>query len=82
MIDPISNSADDERYRPVALIRRLLTEQGFVHWRRYAVAISPLIFVFLGMGYGTVRTRAVRAGAALIALLVILIYWSVQAARR
>lgn len=48
-------------------------------WRRYAVATSPLIFVFLGIGFGTFRTRAVRAGAALIALVVILIYWSVQA---
>jgi lipopolysaccharide export LptBFGC system permease protein LptF len=36
--------------------------------------------VFLGIGYGTVRTRAVRAGAALIAFLVIVVYWSVQAA--
>jgi subfamily B ATP-binding cassette protein MsbA len=38
MNDHRSKSADDERYRPSALIRRLLTEQGFVHWRRYAVA--------------------------------------------
>ncbi|MBC7691880.1 MAG: LPS export ABC transporter permease LptF [Methylotenera sp.] len=48
-------------------------------WRRYTVALSPLIFVFLGIGYGTVRTRAVRAGAALVALAVIVIYWSIQA---
>jgi lipopolysaccharide export system permease protein len=47
--------------------------------RRLAVAISPIVFVFLGMGFGTVRTRAVRAGAALIALAVILTYWSIQA---
>ncbi len=40
MNDPISKSADDERYRPIALIRRLLTEQGFVHWRKYAVAFT------------------------------------------
>ena len=31
-------TADDERYRAFALIRRLLTEQGLVHWRKYAVA--------------------------------------------
>ena len=48
-------------------------------WRRYAVATSPLIFVCLGIGFGTFRTRAVQAGAALIALVVILIYWSIQA---
>ena len=48
-------------------------------WRRITVALSPLIFVFLGIGFGTVRTRAVRAGAALVALVVIVIYWSIQA---
>jgi subfamily B ATP-binding cassette protein MsbA len=30
----------DERYRAFALIRRLLTEQGLVHWRKYAVAFA------------------------------------------
>ena len=38
MNDLTSKSAEDERYRPAALIRRLLTEQGLVHWRKYAVA--------------------------------------------
>jgi len=33
-------SADDERYGAFALIRRLLAEQGFVHWRKYAIAFS------------------------------------------
>ena len=33
-------SADDERYGAFALIRRLLTEQGLVHWRKYAVAFA------------------------------------------
>jgi ATP-binding cassette, subfamily B, bacterial MsbA len=35
-------SADDLRYGTIALIRRLLAEQGFVHWRRYAVAFSMM----------------------------------------
>src|SRR5471032_2342287 len=39
MNDLTSKSADDERYRPTALIRRLLTEQGLVHWRKYAFAL-------------------------------------------
>ncbi len=30
--------ANDERYGALALIRRLLVEQGFVHWRKYAIA--------------------------------------------
>ncbi len=55
--------------------RELATE----FWRRYAVALAPSIFVFLGIGLGTFRTRAVRAGAALISLAVIVVYWSVQA---
>ncbi len=38
MIDHISPTADDERYRPRKLVKRLLTEQGLVHWRKYAVA--------------------------------------------
>jgi ATP-binding cassette subfamily B protein len=33
-------SAGDERYGALALIRRLLTEQGLVHWRKYAVAFT------------------------------------------
>jgi lipopolysaccharide export system permease protein len=47
--------------------------------RRIGVALSPLIFVFLGMGFASVRTRAVRASAALIAFGVILFYWATQA---
>lgn len=47
-------------------------------WRRFAVALSFVLFVFLGIGFGTVRTRAVRAGAALTALIVLILYWSAQ----
>ncbi len=49
------------------------------YWRRFAVALSPFIFVFLGVGIGTVRTRTVRSGAALVTLLVVSFYWSAQA---
>ncbi len=48
------------------------------YWRRYAVALSPFFFVFLGIGFGTVRTRAVRAGAVLISFVVLLVYWGAQ----
>src|SRR3990172_13017420 len=34
----LSSAADDPRYGALALIRRLLTEQGVVHWRKYLVA--------------------------------------------
>ena len=40
MNDQTLPSADDERYGTFALIRRLLTEQGIVHWRRYAFAFT------------------------------------------
>jgi ATP-binding cassette, subfamily B, bacterial MsbA len=33
-------STADERYGSLALIRRLLTEQGLAHWRRYAGAFA------------------------------------------
>ncbi len=55
--------------------RELRTE----YWRRYATALTPLLFVFLGIGFGTVRTRAVRASAALVGLGVVLVYWALQA---
>lgn len=47
-------------------------------WRRYSVAFSPILFVFLGIGFGTIRTRAVRAGAALVAFVTLLLYWTIQ----
>src|SRR5690606_22863276 len=47
-------------------------------WRRLSTAFSPFIFVFLGIGMGTLRTRSVRAGAALIAFGVVLSYWLLQ----
>lgn len=40
MNDHTSTTAADQRYRPTVLIRRLLTEQGLVHWRRYIVAFA------------------------------------------
>ncbi len=46
--------------------------------RRIAVAFMPLVFVFLGIGFGTVRMRAVRTGAALVTLVTLLIYWGIQ----
>jgi lipopolysaccharide export system permease protein len=48
------------------------------YWRRVAIAISPILFVFLGIGFGTVRTRAVRAGAILVATVTLILYWTIQ----
>src|SRR6185312_7340843 len=38
-------------------------------YKRIFTAISPILFVLLGIGFGTVRTRAVRASAAVVAVL-------------
>src|SRR3990167_5467019 len=40
MNDQSTPSAADARYRPYALVRRLLTEQGLVHWRKYLLAFA------------------------------------------
>ena len=50
------------------------------YWKRVSIAIAPLLFVFLGIGFGTVRTRSVRAGAGLVALATFAGYWSLQIA--
>jgi len=40
MNEHTSPSADDDRYRAWPLVKRLLTEHGMVHWRKYAVAFG------------------------------------------
>jgi ATP-binding cassette subfamily B protein len=39
MNDQILQSANDPRYQAKVLVKRLLTEQGAAHWRKYAVAL-------------------------------------------
>jgi len=50
-------SAADERYGVFALIRRLLTEQGLVHWRKYIIA-----FVFMAVAAGCTAFSAYLIG--------------------
>ena len=45
-------------------------------WRRIAIASTPIAFVFLGAGFGTVRTRSVRASAGLVTFVTLLVYWT------
>ena len=40
MNDHILPAADDAKYGAFALVRRLIAEQGLVHWRKYAMAFS------------------------------------------
>jgi lipopolysaccharide export system permease protein len=50
------------------------------YWRRYATALSPLIFVFLGIGFGTFRYRTAKSGAILTGFIILIVYWSLQTA--
>jgi lipopolysaccharide export system permease protein len=55
-------------------LRELETE----HWRRIAVAMTPLFFVLLGMGFGVVRTRGARYGVMLVSFVTMALYWQIQ----
>ena len=61
---------------PASLSREYETE----FWRRLAIAFAPILFVFLGVGFGTVRTRGARFGVLLIAFVTMAVYWQVQVA--
>ena len=54
--------------------RELETE----YWRRISVAFAPIIFVFLGIGFGTVRTRGTRSSVMLVAFVTMALYWQTQ----
>lgn len=49
--------SDDERYKAWTLVKRLLTEQGLVHWRKYAVA-----FVLMAVSAGCTAMSAYLIG--------------------
>src|SRR6185312_8630943 len=57
MNDPISAASSDEHYSASALIKRLLTEQGLVHWKKYAVA-----FVLMAIAAGCTAFSAYLIG--------------------
>ncbi len=44
------------------------------YWRRIAVGLAPLCFLLLGVGQGSIPTRSIRSGSALIAFGVLLGY--------
>jgi lipopolysaccharide export system permease protein len=54
--------------------RELMTE----FWRRIAIALTPLFFVFLGMSYGSFKARTGKSASWLYALITIIGYWSLQ----
>lgn len=58
--------------------KNLSNELHTEFWRRISVALAPLLFVLLGVGFGTVRTRGARFGVLVIAFITMAVYWQVQ----
>lgn len=54
--------------------RELATE----FWRRITVAMAPLFFVLMGIGFGTVKTRGTRSSVLLVAFITMGLYWQTQ----
>lgn len=50
------------------------------YWRRIDTSLTPIIFVFLGIGFGTVRYRAAKTGAVLTGFVILILYWTLQTA--
>jgi lipopolysaccharide export system permease protein len=48
------------------------------YWRRYATALSPLVFVLLGIGFGSFRNRTAKTGAVLTGFAILIVYWALQ----
>lgn len=46
--------------------------------KRFMTALTPFLFVLIGVGFGTVRGRAVRSGAALVSLAIIVPFYLLQ----
>ena len=57
MNEHILPAADDARYGTIVLVRRLLTEQGLQHWRKYLVA-----FVLMAVAAGCTASSAYLIG--------------------
>src|SRR5665213_240008 len=57
MNNQILPATDDEQYSAYPLIRRLVTEQGFAHWRKYVVA-----FFFMAISAGCTALSAYLIG--------------------
>lgn len=45
------------------------------YWKRFSLSLSPLIFVFLGIGLGSVRIRSAQTSGILFTLITAVMYW-------
>jgi lipopolysaccharide export system permease protein len=57
-----------------------LNQHTVEYWKRFALAISCLLFGVMGVAFGVIRTRTVRSNSFLICLLVLLFYWGIYTA--
>jgi len=46
--------------------------------KRWMTALAPFFFVLIGIGYGTIRGRAVRSGAAMTTIFIIIPFYLIQ----
>ena len=60
MNEHILPAAEDARYGAYVLVRRLLTEQGLTHWRKYLVA-----FLLMGIAAGATAASAYLIGTVI-----------------
>lgn len=44
-------------------------------WKRLSLSLAPIFFCFLGIGLGTVRTRAVQSRGVILTLITVAVYW-------
>lgn len=47
-------------------------------WRRISIALSPALFVLLGIGFGVTRSRGAKTSVILVAVIALAIYWQLQ----
>ncbi|MGE4232593.1 MAG: LPS export ABC transporter permease LptF [Bacteriovoracia bacterium] len=50
-------------------------EYATEYWKRYGLALAPILFGLLGVGLGVVRMRSVKSNAVLVAFSVVAVYW-------
>ncbi|MBC7385592.1 MAG: LptF/LptG family permease [Cryobacterium sp.] len=87
-IDPGANTiVGKATMHPYHILKRALTDEKDAAklrevkteiYKRWFTAFAPLIFVMIGIGFGTVRGRAVRSGAAITTLSIIVPYFLIQ----
>ncbi len=64
---------EEMRKYPAKHQRHLDTQSEL--WKRLSISFSPLIFGFLGIGFGVVRSRSVQGRGFLVTFVTMLIYW-------